>query len=296
MSLKFLTNLFLKQGHFIIDASALTKGLGNIKKWVDEEQYTIQLFIPSYTIHELDYLKKGITMIATNARESIRFIERVVSSEEDSAHYKMVLETPEDVGPNWRKCLTYKVRSPKVHEFPNSKQNNHPLIHQNAIKYENEQIDSQGDILAPNTGKYGRKPRPERAEIPARYKYLIRPCIKKTHIDQEDWKLITEDQTTRTWCESFGIKCINIAEAESLLFHKKNQIDPNETSYTLKSLSLEDEKKGSSAKIGGRRRRSSPKKNQAFKASEKSSDGNARLEDYDSISYAPRGSGELWVP
>lgn len=220
----------------------------------------------------MDYLKKGVSMIATNARESIRFIDRIVSIDDSG----ILLETPEEVGPNWKRCLTYKIRSPKVQEFPNNKATS--VSKPDTIKYENEDIADEDFSSGPR-----KAPRKQKAELPARLKYLIRPCIKKTHIDQENWLLITEDLPTKIWCESFGIKCVNIAGAESALFHSKHEINlESDPSRVLGKMSLNDSE----------RKQSSSKKVR----SKKGNDSKTRLESYDSISYAPRGSGELWVP
>lgn len=263
-------------------------------------------------LHELDYLKKGVSMLATNARESIRFIDRVYSSESINDNSKLILETPEEVGPKWKKCLTYKVRSPKIHEFPNNKTAAHKP---DVIKYENQEGENDDDDDNDNGDDEGkenslssRAKRRQRAELPARLKYLLRPCIKKTHIDEEDWKLITEDLQTKIWCESFGIKCINLSEAESFLFHVKNnlQIGGNDNNYTLSKLSIQESSdkplaSPSSSSSSGKKRRSRSKKGNGLASACVSTTGNdgsdnTHLESYDSISYAPRGSGELWVP
>lgn len=242
-----------------------------------------------------------MSMLATNARESIRFIDRVVSSEDHDIGSKLILETPDQVGPNWRKCMTFKVRSPKTHEFPNNKNvTSKPSV----IKYENEEDDDDADERGNQSNEKNLKK--QRAELPARYKYLLRPCIKKTHADPEDWKLITEDLTTKIWCESFGIKCINVSEAESLLFQLKNKSQiGNDTNYTFSKLSIEDESRplSSSSSNGGKRKRSRARKsnnNNANIINDINNTGgdsqNTHRESYDSISFAPRGSGELWVP
>lgn len=249
-------------------------------------------------IHELDYLKKGVSMLATNARESIRFIDRVVSNEDDLINSKLILETPSEVGPNWKKCMDYKIRSPKVHEFPNNKTS--VVSKPDLIKYESEEVNN--DSTTSHQGLPNRAMRKQRAELPARFKYLIRPCIKKTHIDEEEWALITEDLSTKIWCESFGISCINLTEAESLLFQKINglQINDDDPTSALKNFSIQDH--SNSKAISGKKRRSRKKNGVDDNVKEttvnKNGRGaeNTRIESFDSISYAPRGSGELWVP
>lgn len=91
---------------FILDPSALVYGgIGKIRKWCvpcPRGQATAVLYVPYYTLNELDFLKKVYNpLISSNARDSIRFIDEQVtagaggtaaedlpsfSDEEDSAH------------------------------------------------------------------------------------------------------------------------------------------------------------------------------------------------------------------
>lgn len=66
--------------NFIVTPSAFVGGIGNIKQWYND--YDCNFFIPAYTLKELDFLKKGVSLIATNARESIRFIDKEMSLDE----------------------------------------------------------------------------------------------------------------------------------------------------------------------------------------------------------------------
>ncbi|OWB74290.1 hypothetical protein B5S31_g4078 [[Candida] boidinii] len=69
-----------KTYNFIVTPSAFVGGIGNIKQWYND--YDCNFFIPTYTLKELDFLKKGVSLIATNARESIRFIDKEMSLDE----------------------------------------------------------------------------------------------------------------------------------------------------------------------------------------------------------------------
>lgn len=170
-------------------------------------------------------------MMATNARESMRFIEKIV--EEPKWSERVILESPEEAGPNWKTCLTFKTRSPKCDEFQTTKTN--------------------------GTKSISRK---ERAVMPLKLMFLLRPCVKKTHIDSENWVLITEDQTTRIWAEAFGITCVNLNQADAELFNNKNGI-------------LTDK----------------PTRKATTKRTEK-----VHVESFDAIEFAPRGAGKLWTP
>ncbi|ODV84231.1 hypothetical protein CANARDRAFT_8907 [[Candida] arabinofermentans NRRL YB-2248] len=131
--------------HFIIDPSALVYGgIGKIKKWKTE--YTVVMYIPHYTLRELDFLKKAFnSLIAVNARESVRFIDQSISDEDsdgidldgfdgmdDFETYNLnkktsvptgitsqfILESPEESGPDWTKASGYRRRTPSASEFP----------------------------------------------------------------------------------------------------------------------------------------------------------------------------------
>ncbi|KAH3678935.1 hypothetical protein WICPIJ_008763 [Wickerhamomyces pijperi] len=290
------------------------------------------------TIHELDHLKKGHSMIARNARESIRFIDLMISTDDYDIHdEKLMLETPEDTGPSWKKCLTFKSRSPKVTEFPdyqpsyeivNGLSNASKLKKDGEIMYEQDLLshdeeDEEGqDVLAEERKKHNRRNRPRvpKAELPNRYKYLLRPLIQKAHVDEVKWKFVTDDPIVKIWCESFGIICLNVIEADSELFTNSlarnvaSQV-PIETS--LSNLTLKGEisstprslvgqsEESNRSKARGRKRNNNKKKqalenkvdNDLSAINVKNVDGSSvRIEKYDSISYAPRGTGELWVP
>jgi hypothetical protein len=105
-----------------------------------------------------------------------------------------------------------KLVRPKVSEFVNA----YKSIR--ATRDEDEALDGTNKALAQNKGCK------ERAIMPARLKYLIRPSIKKVHFDPEDWKLITEDEWLLIWAQSFDIPCVNISQAEGFLFNKKHKI------------------------------------------------------------------------
>lgn len=257
--------------NLILDHSAFVRGIGNVKRWFNQqyvesnyksftknEKVYLNIFIPSYTLHEFDFAKKGTSMMATNAREAIRFIDRVFESDinaEDDGHnfknpivYNLTIETINNSYPSWNECLKYKIHNPKVKEFPNfktkfdsnligqhSEVNNNPYDELsenfgstlnfknnklNDIQYENSQ--SYQDAIARSE---------DEAEMPVRLRYLIKSCIYKRFIDGksvnplhdstsalEQWKLVTEDPITKVWAKSFAIDCLNVNEAELLIF------------------------------------------------------------------------------
>lgn len=226
---------------FIIDHLAFVRGIGNIKRWFNRDYIhtsvtgtpaptngdaatpnanpiDLTIFIPLYTLHEFDYVKKGTLMQATNAREAIRFVDHLFETEDDLDNqyirYHLLIESPRESGPAWPQCLKYKVHTPQVGEFPNYKtqfdSNLLGHVDEDGIQYEN---------LVRYQEAHDHADQP--AEMPTRLRYLIRPCIFKRFIESNatgEFKLVTEDPITKIWAQLFGIDCLNVNEAELLMF------------------------------------------------------------------------------
>lgn len=229
--------------HFILDHSACTLGIGNIQRWFDREfvqsqladsaKIHLNLYIPQYTLEELDFQRRGPMVGISLAQEALKLIDTLFESEsstdgveafdfdevarnendedaninEDNSNslnspipYSIFIEEVSPLFPRWEKCLKYRVYHPKQGDLPH--------IH---IANEEEQMSEQ-------------------AEIPPRLKNLIRSCIYMTKMNSkhhpappgDQWRLITEDQATKVWANSFGVDCLNVNEAELLLFHAKD--------------------------------------------------------------------------
>lgn len=277
-------------------------------------------------------------MIARNARESIRFIDLMISSGNYNAkEEKLMLQTPEDTGPSWKRCVTFKCRSPMVSEFPDY-QPIYEVI--NGLKNTIGSVKKDGEVMYEQdipslddkreddveqeriNSKERHKVLGAKAELPNRYKYLLRPLIQKTHLEDFEWKFLTDDPILKIWCESFGVACINVIEADSHLFKQglnsdvsyetntsndfsrfsmNDSFDTASRSLTPQSADSKKKKKNSR-----RRRRNNQKQSQeptkiedklpAASNFRQVDSGSVRIEKYDTISYAPRGIGELWVP
>lgn len=340
----------------ILDHSAFVRGIGNIKRWFNleyiqsnltnhDENIQLNIYIPSYTLHEFDFAKKGTSMMATNAREAIRFIDRIFERDDiklngmiqvdvaNPINYGIFIESPMEAGPSWNECMNYKIHSPKVKEFPNFKTKfdsnliglnqefdnenlggNHKM---NDIQYENSQ--SYQNALANSDNQ---------AEMPVRLRYLIRSCIYKRFIDThnpnkpktpyEDWKLVTEDPITKIWIKSFGIDCLNVNDAELLIFKNydinqfnqpanfslddgydnsknilQNTIDT--TRYNYKNFN--DYKKNKKSYKKPTRQPSKQPVQGTVNDGFTSVNGDfVKKERFGVINFAPRGSGELWKP
>lgn len=362
------TDLNVRRINLILDPSAFTRGIGNIKRWYTDEYIKgvnqkvlnahtiVNLYIPSYTLHEFEYLKKGTSMIATYARQSIKFIDQLfehnMTTKEVTSNFtiNMSIEAPHERGPHWNKCKNYQIHQPKIKEFPNFKTKfDSTLIGERPETYGelSDQFDSRlayhfngklNDIQYENSKSYleAAANAENFAIMPARLKYLISSCIYKRFIEQhqvndplQEWKCITEDSVTNVWVSSYGIDCMNVNEAELLLFQS---YDINKLYNPHKSFSLEDEvhhnsilqntidtslytyreldqpnkgkprgKKGKTTKSNKLKQQleQNPSQSVPGVANETRSDLNGEtitVERFDSINYAPRGEGELWKP
>lgn len=229
----------------VLDPSACTHGLGNIQRWFEKSYYDSQMqpknckvhlnvYVPTFTLHELEMQRKGMTLNSIKAAEAVKFIDSVVQQEEElaldalsldeihehpadsSSHaplpsvaknesggltHNTHLEYRPDRYPSWDECVSKQIRVPEVGELP-------PL----------SPLDRDTNGVP---------------QVPARLRSLIRSCIFLTHVRVKDtlnhgwhWRLVTEDKLTKIWASSFGIECLNINEAELLLFQGKDVAHP----------------------------------------------------------------------
>lgn len=316
--------------NLILDHSAFVRGLGNIKRWFSTEyvranlstddEATVNLFIPSYALHEFEYLKRGTSMLATNSREAIKFIDEWFEKEDTKieAPVKLALqiESPGEAGPKWIHCLEYQKHIPKIKEFPNYK----TKFDSNLIGRPTQRFDTDfksNDIQYENSKAYQNavENAESDAEMPARLKYMVRTCIYKRYIeknsfhDMENWKVVTEDPITKIWLNSFGIDCLNVNEAELLMFKKYdvnafNTFNPHNTyksdDYDIKSNVLHNTIDTTLYQYDTQKENRPLKKKRApKKVTTGTSDINGetvKKERFGAINYAPRGKGELWKP
>ncbi|KAJ8144985.1 hypothetical protein OY671_001923 [Metschnikowia pulcherrima] len=228
--------------NFILDPSAFTLGLGNIERWFDEDYFRSQvknknekihlnLYLSTYTLHELDYQRRGPIVGSTKASEALKFIDRKLESDnglldnlgddlepeaaqasaDEKFSYSLHLEHRTYQFPQWPTCAKFQIRNPDPEELPN---------HGKYSLY--DEINHLGGDVQGRAG--------EKLEVPARLKHLIRSAIYLTRmkhngpadITGDMWKLVTEDTVTKVWASCFGVDCLNINEAELLLFHGKD--------------------------------------------------------------------------
>lgn len=367
-------NIDSRQVRLILDHTAFVRGIGNIKRWFNEEYINsnttrsneiinLNIYIPTYTLHEFDFVKKGTSISATNAREAIRFIDNYLENEveiySDKIQYNLILESPQDNVPSWNKCNHYKVHSPKIKEFPNYKTKfdssligQTPKVNEDSEFNENfdnaltfNQRNKLNDIQYENSASYQNAiaNSDNLAEMPVRLRYLIRSCIYKRFIETkkpkikneiEDWKLVTEDPITKIWAKSYGIDCLNVNEAELLIFQNydvnlfrlynpyandgddfdpstnilQNTIDTTLYSYssvqdepvTLNYRGKNNRGRNNRGRRGNKRRERErwPLSTDAVVSEERNESGTGfiKKEKFGAINYAPRGQGELWRP
>ncbi|ODV78097.1 nonsense-mediated decay protein 4 [Suhomyces tanzawaensis NRRL Y-17324] len=353
--------------NIILDHTAFVRGIGNIKRWFNEEyvkanhshdldtKILLNMYIPSYTLHEFDFVKKGISMTATNAREAIRFIDKFIEKEEQGTVsllgqlvHRIYLESPREAGPNWEKCQKYQVHTPKIRDFPNfkTKFDSHLLGHQPVMERKgHDDLDDltnnfsnsfslreshkTNDIQYENSASYQNAlaNSDQDAIMPARLRYLIRSCIYKRFIEKsvsknpaEQWKLVTEDPITKIWARCFGIDCFNVNETEVLMFqnhdvnlielynplldfsaHDEGEHESNILRSTIDTTqyryeSIDQRPKFKNVAGAKARKRKTRQVDGVVREGYGVAGDQVKMERFDAINYAPRGTGELWKP
>ncbi|KAF3991062.1 hypothetical protein FT663_01816 [Candidozyma haemuli var. vulneris] len=331
--------------NLVLDHFAFVRGIGNVKRWFNKEyiesmladkadaRVLLNIYIPTYTLHEFDFAKKGTSITASNARDALKLIDEVLDEEqavpsfgpdgEETAvperpklTYNLLIEQRNPSYPNWERCLKYQIQAPKVKDFPyhKTKLANTVLGRPKAADVEEEKKEAE-----------------ETASVPPRLKHLIRSCVYKKYIDPfhpefelnngAQWKLVTEDSVTKVWLNSFGIDCLNVNEAELLIFQSEDVTgfnlqapgqDFNSQKDRFDSVDrgilhqwVDTTKYGYSG-VGGDKRRK-PKKGKAKETSpddEKKAIGpvnpdTVKEEKFGQINYAPRvkpAGRQLYVP
>ncbi|GMM28679.1 hypothetical protein DAMA08_013950 [Martiniozyma asiatica (nom. inval.)] len=210
--------------NLIVDPSALVYGgIGKLKRWCSKPG--VSLHIPTYTLQELDYLKKVYNpLVSANARESIKFIDESMTD-------SLYLQTPEEDGPNWFKVSGYRKYTPDAIDLP--------MV--NGVGVFGEKVgfnenftntfafdDDNGDNAEPQNASGNSETSCgllEKPKIPKNLKTFIRYLIKKHYIDNKSkgkhaktvWLVVVEDDATKVWLRSFGFNVINLFVADGLV-------------------------------------------------------------------------------
>ncbi|KAJ5128246.1 hypothetical protein N7448_001964 [Penicillium atrosanguineum] len=88
-----------KTFHCAVDETALTTNISEIKKWTTSG--AIDLIVPLYTLERLHALKRAGSQIAINAREAVRFLDRVTSGKDHIVADRVALQGPMEQYERW---------------------------------------------------------------------------------------------------------------------------------------------------------------------------------------------------
>lgn len=331
--------------NIIIDHSAFVRGFGNVRRWFEEEyvlknihqrrkttKSVLNLFIPEYTLREFEFSKRGGSMMATNTREAIKFIDKTFGEDVENAYFIYRFTIEDKLSISWSDCLKNQVRVPSVNEFPNYKSS-----------FDTNSLFKRLMTMDDGFGEDNITPSSE-AEMPIRLRQLIRSCVQKLREkrspESSEWRLLTEDPITRIWAQSFGIGCLNVNEAEILIFQNHdvngfrkfnphNTFEEGDDDYSHQSDVLhtiidttkyeyehenddnhsklkgnsnkgikekKDESKGNKKTNKKKRDRTAKKQNNDNHDKSFNNNLSVKKEDYNTINFAPRGTGAIWRP
>ncbi|KAK2767727.1 hypothetical protein FQN54_003885 [Arachnomyces sp. PD_36] len=91
--------------HCVVDETILTTNISEIKKWCSNGGIT--LIVPLYTLERLHALKKANSQVGMNAREAVRFLDRVTSGKDSIPPERVVLQGPMEQYEKWSEAERY---------------------------------------------------------------------------------------------------------------------------------------------------------------------------------------------
>ncbi|GAQ46475.1 thiosulfate sulfurtransferase [Aspergillus niger] len=100
--------------HCAVDETALTTNISEIKKWTTNGAIT--LIVPLYTLERLHALKRAGSQVAINAREAVRFLDRVTSGKDNISAERVILQGPMEQYENWTEAEKFFL--PEFEEEP----------------------------------------------------------------------------------------------------------------------------------------------------------------------------------
>ncbi|KAJ5559239.1 hypothetical protein N7535_009467 [Penicillium sp. DV-2018c] len=130
--------------HCAVDETALSTNISEIKKWTANG--AIDLVVPLYTLERLHALKRAGSQVAINAREAVRFLDRVTSGKDSISADRVVLQGPMEQYERWEEAEKYFL--PEFEEEPeetdevatNGKPATGPSINGAAAKKESDDL------------------------------------------------------------------------------------------------------------------------------------------------------------
>ncbi|PWY78060.1 hypothetical protein BO94DRAFT_184836 [Aspergillus sclerotioniger CBS 115572] len=105
--------------HCAVDETALTTNISEIKKWTTNGAIT--LIVPLYTLERLHALKRAGSQVAINAREAVRFLDRVTSGKDNISAERVILQGPMEQYENWTEAEKFFL--PEFEEEPEATTN-----------------------------------------------------------------------------------------------------------------------------------------------------------------------------
>ncbi|KKA23496.1 hypothetical protein T310_2465 [Rasamsonia emersonii CBS 393.64] len=100
--------------HCAVDDTVLTTNISEIKKWTSNGAIT--LFVPLYTLERLRAPKRGGSQLAINAREAVRFLDRVTSGKDSIPPERITLQGPMEQYETWAEAEKFFL--PEFEEEP----------------------------------------------------------------------------------------------------------------------------------------------------------------------------------
>ncbi|EAW10985.1 uncharacterized protein ACLA_066210 [Aspergillus clavatus NRRL 1] len=100
--------------HCAVDETALTTNISEIKRWTTSGAIT--LIVPLYTLERLHALKRAGSQIAINAREAVRFLDRVTSGKDNISAERVLLQGPMEQYESWEEAEKFVL--PEFEEEP----------------------------------------------------------------------------------------------------------------------------------------------------------------------------------
>ncbi|KAJ5807680.1 hypothetical protein N7447_011136 [Penicillium robsamsonii] len=100
--------------HCAVDETALSTNISEIKKWTANG--AIDLVVPLYTLERLHALKRAGSQVAINAREAVRFLDRVTSGKDHIAADRVLLQGPMEQYERWEEAEKFFL--PEFEEEP----------------------------------------------------------------------------------------------------------------------------------------------------------------------------------
>ncbi|KAK2803513.1 hypothetical protein FQN50_006948 [Emmonsiellopsis sp. PD_5] len=297
--------------HCVVDDTALTTNISEIKKWTSVGAIT--LIVPLYTLERLRALKKSGSQVGMNAREAVRFLDRVTSGKHDIPSSKVALQGPMEQFEVWEEVEKFFL--PEFEEEAGEYSESDVDVEQPTKPFENheaqtEQKEAQNlnemsqmllsklnfkkerDAVSVTSGGTQSVPAslasgssrtsPEYASaklappakltndspnshrrsasgsvipsVPATIKPLLSAVLWRLHAQPDvtpvlnSCILVTNDRTTQTWAQKFGITAKNIHQLRTAIIYEEKEyknhckyLEKNQVVEPERLLSFEDE-------------------------------------------------------